>query len=147
MKTGTYSIIFIILAAFSLQNCRSLNNQSQKISKDCQALIVDAEIFQQSVRQPQLSYVIDTAYIDGQTLKLDVAYNGGCEDHDFLFLWDGVRLPSNPPVFRLILKHENSGDSCGQYIQKSLCFSIHEFGEESGKLQIQGWSDALALNQ
>ena len=146
MKSGIISL-FVIASALSLQNCRSLNNQNQTTSQNCKALIVDADLFQRSFRKPQLSYVIDTAYIEEQSLKVEIGYDGGCGDHDFNFIWDGSRLQNNRPVFRLVLKHENGGESCERQIKRSLCFSMADFAGEKGQLQIQGWGSAIDLNR
>ena len=145
MKSGIISLFILASAALSLQNCRSLNNQNQASAQNCKALIVDADLFQRSFRKPQLSYIIDTAYIDGQTLKVDIGYNGGCGDHDFNFIWDGSRLQNNLPVFRLVLRHENAGEACERQIKRSLCFSMQDFAGEQGHLQIQGWRSDIDL--
>ena len=145
MKPGINSIILLTITVMTLQNCRSLNSQNQHTAENCKAVITDAHIFQKSIRQPQLSYAIDTAYVVGQTLKVDVSYNDGCATHDFVSIWDGSVLESDPPIFRLTLKHEKSGEGCERSMKKSLCFSIGNLGEEPGILQLQGWSEALAV--
>ena len=144
MKSGII-YFFIIVSALSLQNCRSLNNQNQATAQNCKALIVDADLFQRSFRTPQLSYNIDTAFIDGQTLKIDIGYDGGCGEHDFNFIWDGSRLQNTPPVFRLVLRHENAGETCGRQLKSTLCFSMKDFAGEHGQLQIQGWGNEIDL--
>jgi hypothetical protein len=66
---------------------------------------------------------MDTAFVDGDSLRLMVSYSGGCQVHEFS-LW---KLPAqsveNPPV-ELLLAHNANGDMCEAWITRWLSFSL-----------------------
>jgi hypothetical protein len=66
---------------------------------------------------------MDTAYVDGDTIRLKVSYSGGCREHQFK-LW---KLPPNalvPPPVELLLEHNANGDLCEAWLTKYLAFSL-----------------------
>ncbi len=77
---------------------------------------------------------MDSAYVDGDFLMLQVSYSGGCRDHDFN-LW---RLPPNaliPPPIELALSHHANGDACEAWITRWLVYSLVSL-RERGKHEV-----------
>ena len=52
------------------------------------------------------------AEIEGDLLKLEVSYGGGCARHDFSLLFSGVFMQSFPMQTHLDLAHDAHGDPC-----------------------------------
>jgi len=55
------------------------------------------------------SVSIDTAR---QELQIEVSYSGGCATHDFELIWPENIIAIFPPVYPVILNHEDNGDMC-----------------------------------
>jgi hypothetical protein len=64
------------------------------------------------------------AQIAGDELRLDVRYGGGCAQHHFSLLHEGVFLESQPVQARLHLAHDAQGDRCRALIGRSLMFDL-----------------------
>ena len=70
------------------------------------------------------SYTIDTAFIYGDFLKINVGYGGGCEDHIFNLV-HGFLFCGTPPVHvPLYLTHNSNNDNCEAALVQELCFDI-----------------------
>ena len=57
-------------------------------------------------------YVLNTAVITGDTLSVSVSFSGGCEEHQFTLVTDGMFLESKPVQLRLSLAHDANNDPC-----------------------------------
>jgi hypothetical protein len=66
---------------------------------------------------------VDSAYVDGDYLMMNVSYTGGCMDHEFN-LWKLPPNALNPPSIELALSHESNGDTCEAIIHHWLAFSL-----------------------
>ena len=75
---------------------------------------------------PQDSFRIDTASVDGDLLRLDVSYEGGCDDadHEFALYSTGPTVFTNPPGTETFLSHDAGGDTCTETVQKELAFDL-----------------------
>ena len=98
------------------------------------------DVLPDSIRQD--SFRIDTASVDGDLLRLDVSYEGGCEnaEHSFALYTDNVFQRSNPPSARTWLSHDAGGDTCTETVQKELAFDLSPLEEE------KGWDDTLIID-
>jgi len=83
---------------------------------------------------PMDMFRMDSAYVEGDSLHLQVSYSGGCREHEFN-LW---KLPPNalePPPVELMLAHEDNGDMCEAWITEWMAFSLRPL-RERGKREI-----------
>jgi len=85
---------------------------------------------------PMDAFKMDSAYVSGDNLYLQVSYSGGCRTHEFN-LW---KLPPSifvdlPPRVTLLLAHEDNGDMCEAWITEWLVFSLKPL-RERGKSEI-----------
>ena len=62
----------------------------------------------------------------GDSLKVNVAYSGGCAEHSFDVIWDGTILASNPCRVDLILVHNAQGDNCEAYMRETLVINLNQ---------------------
>lgn len=65
------------------------------------------------------------AFIDGDTLWVEVAYGGGCEEHEFAICWpDLAFMESDPVQVDLEIWHGGTPDMCEAYIYETLSFDL-----------------------
>lgn len=89
---------------------------------------------------PTDMFKLDSALVDGDTLRLLVGYSGGCRYHEFE-LW---KLPPNsldPPPVEVFLSHNANGDMCEAYLTRWLAFClkpIRERGKSSVTFLLRG---------
>lgn len=57
-------------------------------------------------------YVLNTAVITGDTLSVSVSFSGGCKEHQFTLVTQGVFLESDPVQLKLLLAHDANNDPC-----------------------------------
>ena len=86
-------------------------------------------------------FQIDTAYLEGDSLRFTISYSGGCRDHGFI-LW---KLPPSAlypqDYVELLLEHEANGDMCEAWITEELSFSLIPLqtdGEGEVKIMLRG---------
>jgi hypothetical protein len=70
------------------------------------------------------SYIIDTAFIFGDFLKVNVSYGGGCEDHIFNLVHEFLFCGTSPIHVPLYLTHNSNNDNCEAALVQELCFDI-----------------------
>jgi len=70
------------------------------------------------------AWALDSARIDGDTLRLRVTHGGGCARHGYaLIAWNGW-LESNPVQVGLLLAHDARGDACRALLSPELRFDL-----------------------
>jgi hypothetical protein len=76
----------------------------------------DSDLFSESLAKRSTKegsqYSIEAVKRVNNTLKIDVSYSGGCKEHNFEIVWDGVVNLSYPGKVNLLVKHNSNGDSC-----------------------------------
>ena len=70
------------------------------------------------------SYTIDTAFIYGDFLKINVSYGGGCKDHIFNLVHEFLFCGTSPVHVPLYLTHNSNNDNCEAVLVQELCFDI-----------------------
>lgn len=74
----------------------------------------------------QAPYFLDSAYIKGTELWIEVSFSGGCREHDFIVVWPEVITMIYPPDFGISLHHSNKGDNCEALITDTLKIDLRE---------------------
>ena len=89
---------------------------------------------------PRDSFLVDSASVDGDVLRLQVSYNGGCGKHRFvLYSSPSWIARSNPPAVIVYLSHEARGDTCQKSVQENLAFGlspIQDFPTDSNEMRL-----------
>ena len=79
-------------------------------------------------------FEIEAVVRQGDTLRVNVAYGGGCEEHHFNVIWDGTILTSTPCSINLIIEHDAHGDQCEAYFRETLIINLNQLiGENDEK--------------
>jgi hypothetical protein len=60
-------------------------------------------------------------------LTIDVSYSGGCQEHDFEVVWDGVVNLSNPRIVNLMLKQNSHDDTCEALVEDKIEIDLKSY--------------------
>jgi NigD-like C-terminal beta sandwich domain len=74
---------------------------------------------------------VSAVSLSGHCLTVTYSYSGGCENHRFNLVWDGVILESFPPQVNLYMQHDSNGDLCKAAIQTTLTRSLASIEDPS----------------
>lgn len=86
------------------------------------------------------NFSLDTAFIEGDSLKMYIGYGGGCAIHQFN-LWALDNGEAGDENLHLMLEHIGNGDMCEAYLHEWLAFSlipIREDGQNEVKFGLRG---------
>ncbi len=75
-------------------------------------------------QQKNDSYQIENVSIDGNILKINVSYGGGCGEHTFSLFWDKMVAKSLPGQSTLYLIHNAHEERCEAFLHNSLKFDL-----------------------
>ena len=77
-------------------------------------------------------FKINSAERLGGLILINVTYGGGCKDHEFEVIWDGIIYNDNPCQFNLLITHNGNNDGCKALITKDIAINLKELlGEEA----------------
>ena len=143
-------IILTCCIALMFLGCKSKKNsmpdQVNNNSNSEQTIKLTAEIGDTEVKSASTD--ITNVRLVGNTLFLDVAYSGGCKDHDFKLVGSPMIAKSLPPIRTIKLVHNNNDDNCRAYLMKTLEFDIRQLAyvQEKGSvihLTLDGWKERI----
>ena len=69
-------------------------------------------------------YTLNSATIGEDTLKINVSYSGGCEDHQFTLVASESFLESFPVQLPIFIAHNANGDTCEAYPTEDYNFDL-----------------------
>ncbi len=61
----------------------------------------------------------------GNQLYVKVSYSGGCEEHLFQAIWNGVALFTEPPTVPILLTHDDQDDMCDAILQETIQIDLN----------------------
>ena len=70
------------------------------------------------------AYTLNAATLEGDTLRVNVSYSGGCETHAFTLIAEQRFLESFPVQLRVSLAHHANGDTCEAWITEDYHFDL-----------------------
>ena len=140
----TCCIALIILGCKSKKN--SMPDEITNSQNGEQPVKITAEIGDMETESAAID--ITDARIIGNTLYLDVAYSGGCKEHDFKLIGSPMIAKSLPPIRSIKLIHINNDDNCRAYLMRKIEVDLRElaYQQEKGSviyLMFDGWTERL----
>lgn len=138
--------LFVVAAGCKAKKNRPSGNGSDQTNKpEMEKLIIEPDV---QVPGNVLSYEILRAWIDKDTLVVQVTYSGGCKNHFFSLVSNGMFMKSVPPKLNVVMFHSGETDECRQVIEHTLKFDITSgryMGDKYGKVMIRldGWPEEL----
>lgn len=146
-KFDTMKTILFVLLGLTLVSgaCSARKNATKQTQKPPRELLV-ASIGKIPEKSDHVS--IDTAYIDGNVLTLEVNYGGGCKDHTFQLIGSETIGKSLPPVRGVKLVHQANEDHCRAIVEKTLHFDVSAlaYNQDAGAeiyLAIDGYKEKI----
>lgn len=139
-----YLIVLLILLVIS-SSCGTIKDTDQQPA-GIEVMAQKAIIGEPSKDNPLTE--ISNAELDGNILKLTVAYSGGCEDQVFDLVGNEMIIKSFPPKRNMTLVRDSKGDACREYITKELLFDLTElsYQKKNGSeiiLQLNGYDKEI----
>lgn len=81
-------------------------------------------------------YTVDSMTVKDNILSVFVKYSGGCKEHSWDLISNGMYAKSMPPQLTVCLKHTNNGDACRELIMKEIKFNIAKLKYASSKTTV-----------
>jgi hypothetical protein len=143
----------VILLIYSLLSCKCHPVSASDITKakdDVAMKQAHDEVLIQPGYRPDsiMNYRLKKAWIENNKLFLDVSWSGGCKEHSWELIFNGMIAKSLPPQATLYLKHNANGDMCKKLMLDTLCFSLKPM-EQFGKtirIRINQTDELISLN-
>lgn len=105
-----------------LNNNSEDKNQLLNKSTGCKDIVIEYEAFENAIIE---DYIIDTVYIEEDSLIIHVNYGGGCGSTNFELVTHGYFMESYPVQLNVILDIEDN-DPCEALLQETICFNLAE---------------------
>lgn len=151
-KKRAMKIFLTCCIALAFLGCKAKkNSMSEEIhtsANENQTIKITAEIGDPDTESALID--ITDVRISGNKLFIDVAYSGGCKDHDFKVIGSAAIQKSLPPIRSIKLIHINNDDNCRAYLMKTLEVDIKAlaYQQEKGSviyLNLDGWKERLTF--
>ncbi|HBF88443.1 MAG TPA: hypothetical protein DDX39_07370 [Bacteroidales bacterium] len=145
MKTLFYlTIITTLISISSGCACQKKNSKSKK-EDSVKSIIVNKDYSLPS----EFDYVIESANLVDSILTIDVKYKGGCGEHSFELLFNGMYAKSMPPQVGLYLQHSVKTETCEKEITEKIKFNIRAIKYKNSKsvvVKISNYSEKITYN-
>ena len=129
--------IFVAGAILFAAGCEEVENQlKQNLGDDTDVSISDDDVVPDQVNTGTVvisdvdgdwgtdDYVLNSAAITDDTLRLNVSYGGGCETHQFTLVTSGVFMESFPVQLAVSIAHNANGDPCEAFLTEDYDFDL-----------------------
>ncbi len=130
MKIRKLIISFILLVLLAQFGYLAFAEDSNVESKILQITKFDSRA-QSADNFKKDDYVLEDIAIEGDVLVLTVQYGGGCTNHEFKLMWNGLSTESIPGIVGFSLYHDAKGDLCYALPTKKLRFDLSSVGEDT----------------
>lgn len=90
------------------------------------------DIYEEFLNNPIDGFYIDSTSITADTLRVYVAYGGGCKEHDFFLFGSTSWDESVPPLMPAVIIHDGHWDTCEAFIHETLRFDLSPIREWQG---------------
>jgi hypothetical protein len=130
-------LLIITIPILSVIGCKNNKKAAEANYKPPIPEVIINSDFQPSKEMPR--FKVSSWTIEGDILKIDVNYSGGCEEHTFKAHFNGLWMKSLPMKGSVNLEHiVAKPDPCREQVTKSLEFNVSKMRvEQYDKLIIQ----------
>lgn len=118
--------VFILVFCIAICSACSMFLESEEAAGTGLMSRTQNQLKSDALENYQAPFFLDSVYVRGTELWIDVAYSGGCHEHDFILVWPEVITMVYPPDFGISLHHNNKGDNCEALINDTLKISLTE---------------------
>lgn len=71
-------------------------------------------------------YIINKVNRVGDLIEVNLSYSGGCKQHEFEIIWDGIVYTDDPCHMNLLLIHNSNNDNCEALITETISINLKE---------------------
>ena len=121
----------LLFGVLLLAGCDSQDAQEDDIPTDAGRIVIGDYTLDGMQGDP---FELRAARIDGMLLVLDVAYSGGCEEHEFAGFAPEVVLAIYPPQLSVFVVHDSHSDMCEAYISESVSLDLTPLAATFGEI-------------
>ncbi|HLO33785.1 MAG TPA: NigD-like C-terminal domain-containing protein [Anaerolineales bacterium] len=118
---------FLPIATSITPNTTEVPELSTSVSGTSQVLLIDES---HKDGFPTDAAKITAITLEKNILKINVTYQGGCQEHIFELHAETAFLQSNPPQGVFYLSHDAQGDTCAENVEKLLSFDLTPLNQE-----------------
>lgn len=115
MKKLLFLMPILVVTAFQCEEDNQTGTQDTKLNQ-----IISSE----AGGLTNDPFMLKSAEIVDDFLRIEVQYSGGCEDHAFTLVWPEVMTMIYPPSFGIELYHDDNGDMCKALPLETLEFDL-----------------------
>lgn len=72
------------------------------------------------------SFKINSANRINDILEVNISYGGGCKQHSFEIIWDGIVYTDPPCFMNLLIIHDAKSDTCEALMTETLSINLKE---------------------
>ena len=135
------SLLIAVTIASTILLGYSILSEEESDTHSAQQIIWGQSAYENASRDP---YLINSYEINGDILKVQVSFGGGCRAHDFTLIALPGFMESSPVAANVLLSHDANNDLCEAWLTDELRFDLsslkHEWQEaydqESGAIRI-----------
>lgn len=69
-------------------------------------------------------FTIKNVKREGEILQITLTYSGGCKEHTFEIIWDGIVYTDDPCKMNLLLIHRGDSDNCEALITETIHINL-----------------------
>ncbi|GGK49797.1 MULTISPECIES: hypothetical protein [Flavobacteriaceae] len=149
MKQNIHFFLYLAVIFLTINSCSTssddsenpLFNDSAVASYGSQVLLrINSEVFE-SINTNRLnsintgdSFKINSATRIDDNLEVSISYGGGCKQHSFEVIWDGVVYTDPPCQMNLFIIHNANNDECEALITETISINLKNLiGENAYK--------------
>ena len=149
-----YKLSIILFFSFLLStSCNTRKNQQKSIIEKNQKMTILLEpTVDNSFTIPdgKPDYIIQSAEIKDSVLTINLSYTGGCKDHNFELMFNGMYMKSLPRKASLYLKHKSNGDICKKLILLELKYNLSSIlgeAKQAANFNLYSYPDVLKYDK
>lgn len=71
-------------------------------------------------------YSINKVKREGDFIRVNLSYSGGCKQHEFEIIWDGIVYTDDPCHMNFMLIHKSNNDNCEALITETISINLME---------------------
>ena len=115
MIKATKLLFYFGFALVLFASCANPKAQKKTMDKKGQITVKEPQVIRGfAPKTTYLDYSVTNAVLSDTLLTVTIEYTGGCADHIFDLVFNGLYKKSLPRKADLFIKHNHAGDTCRQ---------------------------------
>lgn len=143
MKVRTYFGILMAISIVVLGGCKNgkdtattTDSKSNTAEEPTETIATTPQVIIDPAFTPPKdndSFTFQSISLTDSILTMVINYSGGCEEHNFELISNGMYAKSLPPQLNMFLKHDGNNDACRMLIIDTLVYDVSPTKYGSGQ--------------